>query len=132
MNTIADPKGVREEMIVAGDYSSRPTGRGARICLSDHYGDACASLRLFNAGQPSEWLNVADTIKVQWNSYPEPGRVLLSDMGRVICSIFTQGWCIFGPLQAHKQSTNPSNDSQRCFGAQNYRLRSSFLIARIQ
>jgi urea carboxylase-associated protein 2 len=36
---------------------------------------------------PSERLNVADTVKVQWNAYLGAGKLLLSDMGRVLMSI---------------------------------------------
>lgn len=78
---------VWEETIASGGYASKRLARGTRICLTDLYGDACASMLLFNAEQPSERLNVADTIKVQWNAYLEPGRLLLSDMGRAMCVI---------------------------------------------
>jgi urea carboxylase-associated protein 2 len=36
---------------------------------------------------PTERLNIADTVKVQWNAYPGQGSLLLSDMGRVMVSI---------------------------------------------
>jgi urea carboxylase-associated protein 2 len=36
---------------------------------------------------PTERLNVADTVKVQWNAYLGAGKLLLSDMGRVLMSI---------------------------------------------
>ncbi len=36
---------------------------------------------------PAERLNVADTVKVQWQAYLGPGAVLLSDMGRVLMTI---------------------------------------------
>ena len=36
---------------------------------------------------PTERLNVADTVKVQWNAYLGEGKLLLSDMGRVLFSI---------------------------------------------
>jgi hypothetical protein len=42
---------------------------------------------LFNAERPAERLNIADTQKVQWNGYLGQGRLLLSDMGRVLMSI---------------------------------------------
>lgn len=76
-----------EETLGAGGYASKRLDRGARLRLIDLQGDACASIMLFNAEQPSERLNVADTIKVQWNAYLGPGMLLLSDMGRVMCSI---------------------------------------------
>lgn len=78
---------VWEETIAAGGYASRALARGTRLRLIDLGGDACASLNLFNAAMPTERLNVADTIKVQWNGYLSTGSVLLSDMGRVLASI---------------------------------------------
>jgi urea carboxylase-associated protein 2 len=63
------------------------TSGGTRLRLIDRDGDACASLQLFNAAMPTERLNIADTVKVQWNAYPGQGSLLLSDMGRVMVSI---------------------------------------------
>lgn len=76
-----------EETIAAGGYASRVVARGTRVRLIDLEGDACASLLLFNAATPAERLNIADTVKVQWDAYPSTGSVLLSDMGRVLASI---------------------------------------------
>ena len=76
-----------EETIAAGGYATRRLPRGARLRLIDVEGDACASILLFNAEMPVERLNVADTVKVQWNAYLGAGRTLLSDMGRVLVSI---------------------------------------------
>ncbi|MCJ1961573.1 urea amidolyase associated protein UAAP1 [Novosphingobium mangrovi (ex Hu et al. 2023)] len=78
---------VWEETIAAGGYATRRLSRGSRLRLIDLKGDACASLLIFNAEMPSERLNVADTVKVQWNAYLEKGRLLLSDMGRVLMSL---------------------------------------------
>lgn len=75
-----------EETIAAGGYATRRLSRGARLRLIDLKGDACASMLLFNAEMPTERLNVADTVKVQWNAYLGAGRLLLSDMGRVLMS----------------------------------------------
>ena len=55
--------------------------------LTDLDGDACANLLVYNAAQPLERLNVADTVKVQWQAYLGAGSLLLSDMGRVLLSI---------------------------------------------
>ncbi|GGN43459.1 urea carboxylase [Novosphingobium indicum] len=76
-----------EETIAAGGYASRGLSRGTRLRLIDLKGDACASLQVFNAEMPTERLNVADTVKVQWNAYLDKGKLLLSDMGRVLLSI---------------------------------------------
>jgi len=76
-----------EETIAAGGYASRLLARGTRLRLIDLKGDACASLLVFNATMPTERLNIADTVKVQWDAYPTAGSLLLSDMGRVLASI---------------------------------------------
>jgi uncharacterized protein len=78
-----------EETIGAGGYGTHELAPGARLRLIDLEGDACVSMLVFNARHPTERLNVADTIKVQWNGYLQQGRLLLSDMGRVLLSILT-------------------------------------------
>ncbi|MBO9724053.1 MAG: urea carboxylase-associated family protein [Novosphingobium sp.] len=78
---------VWEETIAAGGYATRRLSRGSRLRLIDLDGDACASLLVFNAEMPTERLNVADTVKIQWNAYLGAGKLLLSDMGRVLFSI---------------------------------------------
>lgn len=91
------PDGVRpedllwEERIAAGGYASRRLPRGSLTRLIDLEGDACASILLFNAEMPTERLNVADTVKIQWNAYLGAGKLLLSDMGRVMMSIVSDG-----------------------------------------
>jgi uncharacterized protein len=74
-----------------GGYAGKELARGTRLQLQDLEGDGCVSMLLFNAERPIERLNVADTIKVQWNAYLGPGKLLLSDMGRVLMSIIDDG-----------------------------------------
>ncbi|WP_408589317.1 urea amidolyase associated protein UAAP1 [Novosphingobium sp.] len=76
-----------EETIAAGGYATRRLPRGGRLRLIDLHGDACASLLIFNAEMPTERLSFADTVKVQWNAYLGQGKLLLSDMGRVLMSL---------------------------------------------
>jgi len=76
-----------DETIPGGGYSSRILPRGARLRLTNLKGDACANVLFYNADRPIERLNVADTVKVQWNAYLGKGKLLLSDMGRVLMSI---------------------------------------------
>lgn len=84
---VSPDDGIWAETIAPGGYAARRLNRGARIRLVDVRGDACAALLAFNAERPIERLNVADTLKVQWNAYLGQGRLLLSDMGRVLFSI---------------------------------------------
>src|SRR3954452_2847204 len=70
------------ETVAGGNYTHRVLVRGTELRLTDLRGDACAHLLLYAAERPWERLNVADTVKVQWNAYLGEGRLLLSDQGR--------------------------------------------------
>lgn len=100
---ISPEKVIWDETIEAGGYSSHRLKRGAMVELTDIYGDACASILIFNNECNVERLNVADTQKVQWNAYLEEGRLLLSDMGRVLMSI------IHDDAKTHDAFCGPSN-----------------------
>jgi len=78
---------VWDETMAAGEYGARVLRRGTRLRITNVAADGCASLIALNADRPIERLNVADTIKVQWNAYLGAGKLLLSDMGRVLLSI---------------------------------------------
>jgi len=78
---------VWSETIAPGGYAAKTLARGARLKLTDVAGDACCAFLAFNAERPFERLNVADTLKVQWNAYLGAGKLILSDMGRVLFSI---------------------------------------------
>jgi hypothetical protein len=80
------------ETIEGGGYASRVLARGARVRLENLDGDACVNLLVYNAEHPAERLNVADTVKVQWQAYLGEGALLLSDMGRVLMS-FVRDTC---------------------------------------
>jgi uncharacterized protein YcgI (DUF1989 family) len=75
------------ETVAGGGYASKVLSRGTTLRLTDRSGDACAHVLLYNADQPWERLNVADTVKVPWQAYLGPCHPLLSDQGRVLASI---------------------------------------------
>jgi len=79
------------ETVAGGGYTHKVLARGTRLRLTDVSGDACAHLLLFNADQPWERLNVADTVKVQWNAYLGASVALLSDQARVLATIVEDG-----------------------------------------
>ncbi len=78
-----------DEAVAAGGWASRVLPRGSTLRITDVEGDACAAILLHNADQPIERLNVADTVKVQWQAYLGVGSLLLSDMGRVLATVTT-------------------------------------------
>jgi urea carboxylase-associated protein 2 len=75
------------ERVPGGGYTHRTLAAGTTVRLSDLDGDACAHVLVYRAGEPWERLNVADTLKIQWQAYLEVGQLLLSDQGRVLASI---------------------------------------------
>lgn len=78
---------VWDEVLGAGDYAARVLARGSRLRLENLEGDGCIQLLAFNADQTAERLNIADTVKVQWQAYLSQGALLLSDMGRVLLTL---------------------------------------------
>lgn len=76
-----------DEVVAAGGYTSLVLPRGGHLRLVDLEGDACAGLLVHRADHPTERLNVADTVKVQWQAYLGEGSLLLSDMGRVLAAL---------------------------------------------
>lgn len=75
------------DRVTGGGYAHRVLAPGTAVRLTDLEGDACASVLLFSSPMPWERLNVADTVKVQWQVYAGARRLLLSDQGRVLASI---------------------------------------------
>lgn len=78
-----------EETVAGGGYTSLLLTRGTRLRLVDLDGDCCAGMLLHRADNPAERLNVADTVKVQWQAYLGEGQLLLSDMGRSLATILS-------------------------------------------
>jgi uncharacterized protein YcgI (DUF1989 family) len=75
------------EVLSGGGSTSKVLARGTHLRLRDLTGTACAHLLLFNADQPWERINVADTVKIPWQAYLSVGHPLLSDQGRVLATI---------------------------------------------
>jgi urea carboxylase-associated protein 2 len=75
------------ETVAPGGYTHRVVARGTRLRLEDVTGDACAHVLVFNALEPWERLNVADTQKIPWQAYLGAGHPLLSGEGRVLATV---------------------------------------------
>jgi urea carboxylase-associated protein 2 len=83
-----DPSAVVwDETVAAGNYASQYLPIGTVMRIADDDGDACVHLVVHNAAAPYERINVADTVKVQWQAFLGPGAVLLSDMGRALMTV---------------------------------------------
>src|SRR6267142_2038627 len=50
------------ETVAGGNYTHKVLARGSRVRLADVTGEACAHVLFYNALEPWERLNVADTV----------------------------------------------------------------------
>lgn len=73
--------------VPAGWYWFGRIERGTCLRIDNAQGTPGVACLLWNASDPSERFCATDTIKVQWTARIGRGRMLLSDMGRVVASI---------------------------------------------
>lgn len=78
---------LRQEVIQGGWYTTFSLQAGEVLRLQSGGFGGSVSLAVWAAGDRSERLNLPDTVKVQWTTDLRKGRVLFSDMGRVLMSI---------------------------------------------
>ena len=80
-------EGIALATIPGGWYWSGRLARGQTLRIVNTSGTPGVSAFFWNADDPSERYNAGDTVKVQWNARLCAGRLLLSDMGRVLLTI---------------------------------------------
>lgn len=78
---------IHAETIPGGWYWSTALKAGEALHIHLAHGPAAVSMIAWSAADRSERLNYADTVKVQWTAALGKGRVLFSDMGRVMFSL---------------------------------------------
>lgn len=78
---------LHRETVPGGWYWSTFVPRGQALRLINTAGNKGVSVMLWNADDLSERFNAGDTLKLQWTTRLSTGRVLFSDMGRVLASI---------------------------------------------
>jgi uncharacterized protein len=130
------PEGIKprsvvwDETIGGGEYCARILKRNTRLRITNLDGDGCLNFLVFNADRPIERLNVADTLKVQWNAYLGRGKLILSDMGRVLMSI-VEDTC--GNHDAFCGASNEKSNQKKYGRGENYgpypNARDRFLLA---
>ena len=83
-----------EETLPGGGHASFILKRGQVLRITDLEGGANVGMMLLNARQPSERLNLPDTLKGQHTFRLTEGHCLYSDMGRVLAAIVSDscGW----------------------------------------
>jgi uncharacterized protein len=106
----------REETIPPGWYWTCCIKRGQSLRIVNVHATHGVSALFWNARDTSERFNPADSVKVQWSARLARGKLLLSDMGRVLASITddtcSQHDCVAGAStrsgDARKYGANPT------------------------
>jgi urea carboxylase-associated protein 2 len=78
---------ISHEEVAAGWYATIRLRRGDGLRIVDPSGLSSVSMIAWRAEDTSERINCADTVKVQWSAALSKGRIILSDMGRVVFSV---------------------------------------------
>jgi urea carboxylase-associated protein 2 len=91
---VAEDRIVFRDTLRGGSAFSRRIARTQVLRIVDTTGRACVSALFYNAHEPLERYPMPDTLKAQYTAFLTTGRVLYSDMGRVLCSIIGDscGW----------------------------------------
>jgi uncharacterized protein len=117
---------IHRETIPGGWYWSTRLKCGEALRIDQQDGASTVALIAWNATDTSERLNLVDTVKVQWTTALGKGRVIFSDMGRVMFSIIEDSSgshdCLMGG------STAASN-AARYPGAKTRNTRDNFILA---
>ena len=123
VNTIERGDVLHREQLRGGQMWSRIVRRGQLLRLVDVEGGASVAALFYNAHQPLERYNMADTLKAQHTLRLTRGHVLYSDMGRILMSIVedSAGW--HDTISGHLDQAG----SVRKFGSGSYqKLRNDF------
>ncbi|MCE9648491.1 MAG: DUF1989 domain-containing protein [Parvibaculum sp.] len=78
---------LRRENLPGGWGTSFIVPRGQTLRITAGAATQGVSVLLFRQAEPTERLNVGDTVKVQWSASLRKGKLLYSDMGRVLASM---------------------------------------------
>ena len=116
---------IHTEIIPAGWYWSTRLVAGEAVRVSQSAGGGSVALIAWSASDPSERINLPDTVKVQWTTVIGKGRVIFSDMGRVMLSVVEDSSgahdCLLGG------STATSN-AEKYKGATTRNTRDNFIL----
>ena len=104
---------------------SRRIPRGQTLRIKATGPNSGVSVLLYNAADPTERFNAGDTVKIQWSAALQRGRVLFSDMGRVLASITDD---TFGRNDALAGGSTPLSNEQKYGDATLRSTRGNFIL----
>lgn len=108
------PEGLlASEDLPGGWYWTGRLARGETLRLQARGLGSSLSLAAWSARDPSERMNLPDTVKVQWTTELRKGRVIFSDMGRVMLSITEDTSGAHDALTGGSGPTGPGTPKER-------------------
>jgi len=118
---------ITNETIPGGWYWTARLKRGEALRIINTSGRSAVSALLWNAADTSERFNAGDTVKLQWTAVLGRGKLLFSDMGRVLASIIedTSG----GRHDALTGGSTPLTNQRRYGDASLRNTRDNFRLA---
>jgi uncharacterized protein len=117
---------IRSRETVPGGWAhALPLARGETLRVLNTHGTPGVSLLFYNAKDKSERFNAGDTVKIQWNARLARGRVLFSDMGRVLASITDDSFCHNDALTG---GSTPASNEERYGDATLRNTRDNFIL----
>jgi urea carboxylase-associated protein 2 len=116
---------IARETVPGAWYFYGHIARGETLRLFNAHGRASVSVVAWNAHDVSERINHSDSVKVQWSASLRKGRVILSDMGKVVFSIVEDTNGAHDALVGG--STAASN--ARKYGGDHRNTRDNFILA---
>jgi uncharacterized protein len=122
---IADDAVIERRQVPGGWYTTLRLSRGEALRMIDDSGRASVSLLAWRMEDTSERINCADTVKVQWSAALSKGRVILSDMGRVMLSAIED---TSGAHDLLVGGSTPASTRER-FGEASRNTRENFIAA---
>ncbi len=125
---IAPAHVVARETVPGGWYWYGRIGAGETLRLIAPTGASAVSVVAWNAHDVSERINHADTVKVQWSAALRKGRVILSDMGRVVFSITED---TSGAHDALVGGSNAASNARR-YGGDHRNTRDNLVLAALK
>lgn len=116
---------IAEDVIPGGWAWSGFVKSGQAVRLINGAGGEGVACMIWSSHDRSERLNPADSIKIQWTAALRSGRLLFSDMGRVLASITRDSW---GRHDAIAGCSSPFSNQQK-YGDEKLRnSRENFLL----
>jgi urea carboxylase-associated protein 2 len=117
---------LHRESIPGGWYWPACLKTGETLRIQTTLAASAVSMLAWRRDEPSERLNYADTVKVQWTTALGKGRVIFSDMGRVMFSIVEDS---SGCHDALTGGSTAGSNARRYAGGPYRNTRDNFILA---